>query len=777
MVLRSEALKYTAPFSNQPMIPPVKHRDEMKKHVEEIVVQLSFEVLKLDESGFPLKKQAYEKLVKKGFQNDEFLWLTQLAVDYCDYLIIGNKKPPEQVIPVGVKKVVELYLAQLFNKTKQTSTMLPGAQNYYNSLLKEYPELKREIEAYLLKQGNTLGAKQMSNYYGQPQVQPVQLQDGNWYYPDGRGGYIPAQMQQPTLTNQWDAVQSRRVQQHQQQYYQPQQVAMQQQGFQHQQGWGVNPAQPMSSPAPVQQGGGYAGYNPAAQQNQQQPNGSGFGPYTGGNPPAPQPVAQAQPAQHQPMHAQATTQQRHVDIAPPTTQGQKVQVPRPGTPEAREQNQAPVIVSPAASALMQTYTGYECEYFAAQQGVDGFKMDIPVLFDARHKKGIYVLNNKKSLLGFKTVNYQENDVDYNKHETSQFFAKIREQAAEPNQKKTNGILADIQRKLFIKETLDSVEYRKLEGNVKGDVGDVDLTSPVIIGNPIISNVATHDYITALLEVFPDVDIDKRVVNFEHYQVLTSALTGDLAVEAFKIRRCKDWFQLKEIIASMTLNGLSIQHWSLMNSILTKFVNELLEYRFQIDIKITSFDVDIDELMAMLYKEYDIRNDFNKCCAEICRTALFPHYLDDNEAYVFTDVHNFEIENGVKTIEDTVAKTELEAVKKREEQQSEQGDDTGYAEEEELKLVFIRLSDVTILPIESSVIYLPLPEQDSQWEGGLPVACAVTVESFPQLYNAIHDRVTNSNYRAAEVVFVTRDNIEMHVKKTHTPDVYIISRVA
>ena len=432
------------------MIPPIGYRDKMKPYVEDIVIDLTFEILQWQDSTFPPKQNAFRLLVKKGFQNDEFTWLTQLAVDYCDYVMFKLNNHGDKVIPVAVRKVAELYLARLIKKEGQWATLLPGSQNHYQTLVKELPELERKISEHLSHCGNILGAREMNGQYP-PIGQPYVATDGLTYVFDGQ--YVRQIQAQPATTEQeWQAVQQRRQQQAFYQQPQQQMGYAQPQVTQTQQ-WGPNPtAQPNYGPMTQHQrpgvptSGTYSGYNPNTQPTQST---NGMGPFraqTAVNNPAPQQQAPQNPQTN--MYGQSN--QPHTDLPPPTAAGSKIEVqpeptPRPGTqPKVKEPETPPV-----SEALMRTHSGYECEYFAAQSGADGLRVGPPIIFDSENKKGIYELKNNKAVRGFKLIPYEDDAVDYDKHETSQFFNRVREVAPEPNRKKTAAMLATIQRDMFI----------------------------------------------------------------------------------------------------------------------------------------------------------------------------------------------------------------------------------------------------------------------------------------------------------------------------------------
>ena len=773
MAIQKEwTLNNKTPFKERPMIPPIGYREKMKQHVEDIVVDLTFEILQWKDNTFLPKQKAYGTLVKKGFRNDEFTRLTQFAVDYCDYQMYGLSNHSNKVIPVGVRKVTELYLARLIKKEGLWASLLPGALNHYQTLAKELPELERKISEHLSKVGDILGANDMNQY---PLHQPFRATDGLVYVYDGYNLHqVP---QQPATTEQeWQAMQNRRQQAA---FYRPQtQQAMYQQpmpGYQVQpqntQNWGPNPTGntqlgPMTqhNPNPTGYAGTYAGYNPNQQQTH---SGGGMGPYRGntGTPPPQNNQPQNNQAQPKPQgqpgsgyNPQASSGQRHLDFPSPQPEGSKIETPaeptpRPGTkPKVVETT---TVVEPTPHALMKTHSGFECEYFAAQAGVGGLKVGPPIIFDSTKMKGVYELSPSKAVSGFKLIPYEGDDMDYDKHETAQFFDKVREVANEPNRKKTAAMLANVQRELFVEESLADIEARVIEGNVSGDVGDFDLTKPYILTTAVVGSPDPKLYIQNFKDNTPDIPLEGRVVNFEYISDYKALLEGELAEEAIKIRDCKDWSDLKDILRNMVDLDLPIDVWHYLNGLATDYVNDVLHYRLNLgEVTITSFDTDIDDLVVLLYKNYDLRNDFKQHLAELCQTRLYPHVVDDDAGYSYPDI-----------------------TKEQSERNMDSDEEETVDEPEKLRVALSQLTDVTVLPIESSSIYIPLPQQNDEWAESKPVACTVSEKSFPELYHAIHDRVKYSNYRASHILFITADNALMYIKKTNSPEAYVISRTA
>ena len=191
---------------------------------------------------------------------------------------------------------------------------------------------------------------------------------------------------------------------------------------------------------------------------------------------------------------------------------------------------------------------------------------------------------------------------------------------------------------------------------------------------------------------------------------------------------------------MLEEDLPLYQWKYFNDTATRFINDVLQYRLNLDVVIGSFNIDIDELIAYLYKEHSVRNDFTLFVRELCSTWLFPMNLDQDDVKHFVDAIDLGEDDEVPEADSTVT--------------------------------FVTLTDVTSLPIESSSIYLPVPNNPHDDEA--PVACVVTEESFPELFRAVHDRMTNANIRASQVVFVTRDNVVMYVKKTNSTAAYVLS---
>lgn len=749
---------------DQPMIPPVARRPKMEPFIEDIVGELTFTIIDWEKSSNKYRKNSYEDLVKNGFMNRDFLWLTQFAVDYIDYLMFKKHQEKHEAITHGSAKAIELYLALLIKKSGQLHTELPGVQNYYKARINEYPELTALIREHLSKfEGDILGAKEMQSS-NIPPYQQFYGADGQIYYYDNMGQLMRPSpggtghqgYREPTLTEKWDQVQRSRAagQRYQQPQYQPsyhrghpgygmpQQQGMPQGYPGTQQSWGPNPGYQSPPPPPPTYGnmelgphtGSYSGYS--QQQTGNMPSNNSLGPMTPHTSPSNNPQAQSG--------------QRHIDIPAPQPMGQQtpISTPRPGTTPKEKQAPAPVSLKPVSKKspypnIVKTHAGYECSYFVGDETRESFTAGLPIMFDPSVRKGIYQLDSSKTVIGFKTTNYKEDDVEYGVHETVQFFNKTREEAPTPSKKRTREVLADIQRKLFVKQKLEEIEGTALEGNVSGDE-EIELDSPIYVTQTIQGDLGEKEYLSRL---FAETDIDvgyQNVINYEHILPRDILLTGACAEIAARFKKVDDWYQIKDILTELLDEGLPLYHWAWFNQTATNFVNDVVRYRLNVDLSMDSFDVDIDDMVSVLHSEHEIRNDFTKHVHELCKTWFYPSELDKDAVLYFPGKDDPNVETDDINTGNTVT--------------------------------FVTLTDVTLLPIESSSIYLPIPDKDKEYsEGGLPSACIVTSDSYPTLFAAIQDRVNNANIRVCQVVFVTRDNMVMYIKKTGSDDAYVISR--
>lgn len=730
----------------------------MKAYLEDIVVHLTMCILEWEKAG-PFKRQAYAILIKNGMQNDTFFNLTQLACDYCDYLIFHVREQAERAVINGSDKALELHIALMVEKTGQLKAELPSIQNYYKARINEYPELKRKVMDHLSSYGNNLGAKEMI-----PNQPFIDQNTQQWVMYNNQGQLVycaPPQQQAPSLTQQWDQSHARRqaaqygAQQPQHQPAPP--AVMYNNQGQPMQQWGPNNAVQMQQaqgqmvnsyqqPVPQQpqplgpSAGGYANYNNNPVQNNTAVvnNSAGLGPMVNHNQPL--------------RHPGASSQQRHTDLPAPQTEDKAVPIASTHMPghAPKAAPAAPVVeVKNPLEELVETPSGFECSYSYGNSQLGGVMGSLPILFDVANMKGVYQLDANHNVTGFKLVHYKEKELDYKTHETSQFFNKTRSNADDPSRKETRAMLASIQRKLFVEEKLAEVENEVLVGNVT-NAGDVeyDLSDPLVLVKTLYGRYGETDYIGRMFQNYNTnaklATVTGRVVNFEHMCWNGIDLSNATAEVASRINKVKDWFELNDILNDLVDAGLPLSEWKLLNDIITNFVNDVLAYRLNVDIVIQSFNVDIEELIGVLHKEHGIRNDFVKTLRELTGTALFPINADHEDYIQYIDL-------------------------------PEIGEDDEFDAND--FIIFTTLSDVTVLPMESSSIYIPLPEKDDEWLEAAPVACIVTWESYTELYNAIHDRMTNKNIRASQVVFVTADGVNLYIKKTSSDDAYVVSRVA
>lgn len=723
------------------MIPPVARRLQMDGYLEDIATHLTMTIMEWKKAG-PYKRQAYEILIKNGFNNQEFFDITQEACDYCDYLIYHKYEKPDRCIPIGCEKLLELHIALMIKSTGQLNAELPGVQNYYKSRIQEYPELMRNVREYLLNYGNNLGEEKMNN------GQPFYDNAGNYVQYNQFGQLVYAQP--PLTAEQQHALTMQRRTNSQFQQAAPQQYPVQQNN------WGVNPAPgyvqqqqaPMANSmqqqlpnqyvAPLPPGNNaYSGYN--NNPNAVNPNnGSGLGPITPHNPPSNR------------QHPGASSTQRHTDLPAPAPQGSAPPVapaPMPGfapkaIPEAPAEPAKPV--NPLLQ-LVDTHSGYECTYSYGQENLTGLLALYPILFDVNLQKGIFELDSNKKITNFKLVGYKENEMDYKTHETAQFFNITRAGADTPDKRETRAMLANIQRKLFVEEKLAEVEHDKLEGNVVANEELDDLSNPLIITKTLQSAFGETDFINCLFQAQPDdkslARVKNRVVNFDHMCWNGVDYSGAAGEVVSQIRTVKTWLGLNDILNSLVDVGQPLQHWHSLNTIITDYVNDVLLYQLNIGFTIDSFNVDIDELIKYLLEAHDIRSEFTATLQGLIATSLFP-VNGFNEDY-----HNY------------ITLPEL-------------GEDDEAHDAENL-IIFTTLTDVTVLPIESSSLYLPIPQDKALVIKPDITTVIVTWESYPELFNAIHDRMENKHSRTSHVVFVTADGVNMYIKKTATKNAYIL----
>lgn len=733
------------------MIPPVGRRDQMNGHLEDIVTHLTVTIMDWKKAG-PYKRQAYEILTKNAFNNQSFFEITQEACDYCDYLIFEKHEDASRVIAIGCEKLLELHIALMIKTTGQLNAELPGVQNYYKARIQEYPELMRNVAKHLSTYGNTLGEQEMQN--GQTWFDTA---SGQWVmWQNGQAVYVNAQAPQLTQDQQHAASMARR---NSSQYTQQQPVYQQPpQGYPQPNNWGVNPAvQPYYQQPPNDMVNSYQTQQP----QYAQPIPPGNNTYSGysNNPNVPNlntgtglgPIIPHTPPQTRAPHPGSSAVQRHIDLPAPTTMDNTQPInptQMPGhAPKPIAAATVPTKPVNPLMALVETHSGYECSYSYGQKNLKGILALHPILFDIERDKGIFELDANKKITGFKVVHYKENEVDYRTHETAQFFDKTRAGADTPDKRETRAMLASIQRKLFVEEKLAEIENDVLEGNVTAGADTSDLSNPLILSKTLHSEYGETDYIGCMLHAQPDKAardmVTNRVVNFDHMCWNGIDYSGPAGEVVSRIRTVKTWLGLNDILNDLVDVGEPLVEWRMLNTIITNYINDLLLYHFNIAFTIESFNIDIDELIKYLLDEHQIRTEFTAMLSGLIETSLLPinGFHEDYHHYI-----------------------ELPDL----------GEDDEAHDVENL-IIFTTLTDVTVLPIESSTIYLPYPKDKSITGPITKTTAIVTWESYPELYTAIHDRMENKHKRTAHVVFVTADGINLYIKKTASKDAYVIIR--
>lgn len=432
--------------------------------------------------------------------------------------------------------------------------------------------------------------------------------------------------------------------------------------------------------------------------------------------------------------------QVHNDRAPNNTwdsfeyPAEKVSTPTPAQAPAAA---APAPVPEPVSTLppiVETHSGYEAMY-DNDHDFEGLLSGMPFVFDVANHKGIFILNGRKEVEGFKLAVYKETDVQYEKHETANFYGKRRAGASRPNANDTEQMLAEIQRKAFLAEMLEALEVKD-EGNV---TGSKEVSAEVTyVPKTLYTNLQTHDYIAMVCEELEVEVLPEEIINFE-LETQSPVFKAELKAAALELTQATDWYYLNKALNELVRKGLPLPVWDWLNTHITTYINTSLKYRLGIEVSIGSFNTDIDNLVPYLMNNYKIRESFSELLAPLLREFKISSVnAEDFQRYL--------------------GYTEEEA-------QALEVDEEGF--------MFTQLTDVTILPIESSSLYIPIPNKAQQYDVEKPVHALVTPASYPSLFNCIESRFKYKSIHSTRVVFVTADRQVMRLEKTQTKEAYVL----
>lgn len=746
------------------MLPHQAYRDEHSQPVvltakylhEEIPIitaQVTKELLYWD-TGPDYDRAAFKSISRNGFQNEDYKWAVQMACLYTEYLIRTHRSMLTDAIVTASAKAADFALAVYHHNNLKSFKVMPSniEQKMYN-LLKELPEFSKRIGLTIIDSEHNKGALKMTNMNTLIQVQtqngPITMTVQQALQ---SGVQLPPQMmQQLQPTQQYVTGQP----QFQGQQYQGQPY----QGQQYIQNGGLTPAQiqeqkwqVLNAQRQAQQMASQYGnqtMQPAANMMGQQAAGHVMGSYQQYNQQQSQMQVPGAPADANSGVGgtiSVGTNEPTQNAAPVVTRTTTPTANWWGedTPSSQPQAQAPV--APVVTSLLEpTTTGYSYPYSFPTRISTNDEVDLeqaarfPVVYDSELYSGYWLLNRNKNVIGF-TVKEKE-VMDYDKHDVAQYFSRQRTDKVTIDKQKTIKLLADVQKKAFIAQRLDEIEPEsEVEGNVTPAKEAYKFGDPIEIPRLMIGETTTYDYCIRLLMIDNISDemrdaMQSSVVNYEHQYMQPFVLGQPFSNTLLDLKKSKRYSDILEVMDGLAeLEGVEYC-WQYINRTTTEYINKLLKYRYKLTIEIQSFYLDYEDLVEYLDTNHGFATAFNETAQELLQSALYPYSREDE---VF---------------------------------------DATWEDTDEISVSFGILSDVTILPILSDEINIPVPvptDADTT-ELKLRQTAVVSNMSYPELYRAIRHRVTNADPRASRIVFGTKDGEFFFVQKSMKDTAYIITR--
>lgn len=736
---------------SQPVVLTAKY---LYEEIPIITAQVTKELMFWD-TGPDYDRAAYKYLSRNGFQNEDYKWTVQMACLYTEYLIRTKRATIRDAVVTASAKATDFALAMYHHHNLKSFKVMPSniEQKMYN-LLKELPEFSKQIGLSIVDSEYNKGALKMSNMNTLINVQtPNGIVSMTVQQALASGVQLPPQllqqMQMQVPQQQYVTGQP----QFQQQQYQGQQY----QGQQYVQGGGLTPAQIQEQKWQVLNATRQAQqmtnqYN----QQQQQPAANMMGQMAAGNVMG----TYQQYNQQQQMQMPGAPADTNAGVGGTLSTGTTAPVQPPTVTKATttpsqwwgsDVPEEPQVEPPVAQVIVesvvleQTATGYLYPYsyptrVDMNSGLDLEQASMyPVVFDSDIYSGYWMLNRNKLVIGF-TV--KENDVmDYDKHDVAQYFSRQRKAASTIDKKKTIKLLADVQKKAFIAQRLDEIEPEtEVEGNVTPAEDAYVFGDPIEIPRLMLGETTTYDYCIRLLmvdelsEQMQDA-IQLSVVNYEHQYMQPLVLGHPYAETLLDLKKSKRYSDILEIMDGLADLDSAEYCWQYINRTTTEFINKLLKYRYKLTIEIQSFYLDYEDLVEYLDDNHGFATAFNETAVELLQSALYPYSKDD------------------EVFDETWSDTDTSTVS------------------------FGILSDVTILPILSDEINIPVPVPTDADTAELKLrhTAVVTNKSYPELYRAIKHRVTNADPRASRIAFGTKDGEFFFVQKTLKDTAYIITR--
>lgn len=732
-------------FGDRHSQPAVNTSRNLEEHVPIITAYVTDRVLKWND-GPDYDKQAYKIISRNGFQNDDYKWLVQLACLYIELLMRTQYAQLDDAITAGCAKAADFILAQLLHRTLKSFNILPAnVAELTTTLLRELPvlavDLGISISAGIDNQGidmtdpnqivnvNTpngvmtmtvaqavslgLMAPPQMQVMHQPQFQTGPAGGQQYHQPQYQPQLTPQQIQE----YKWQQLQAGRQQQAQQQAFQQNQMPAANM-------MGQQAAGTMMDP--------YQQYN-NQQNNQNLNNGGNGGAGQAIVPPSGTPIVPNGAGPNVTRSTSSTDTWYEAGTGTDSTSVESTVAQTRAVPE-------PTVTS---DVLIPTTNGYLYPYTYPSEVVENPEINLeqfvlfPMVYDADTHRGLWVLNKHKEVVGFTIKELV--GMDYDKHNVAQYFAAQRSHDSVIDKKRTLKLLADVQKKAYIAEKLEIIEpmYDE-EGNVvpSKDANVYKFGDPIEIPKLLIGENTTYDYSLRLLRVEglgQDIHeaMDEAVINYEHQYLQPVVIGEPYASIAMKLKSARTYVDIMRVLDELLeCDGIEYT-WQYINRTVTEFINNMLQFRFKTTITIQSFYIDYGDLVDYMDESYGNSTMFNATAQELIGSALYPYSKDDE---VFDSTWN----DGV-----TVG--------------------------------FGILSDVTILPIVSDEIHIPIPVPDGDTEVNTRQAAVVSSKSYPELYSAIKHRVLNADARASRIVFGTKDGEFFFVHKSIGDSSYVITR--
>lgn len=724
---------------SQPTVVAARHLEE---HVPIITAIATDKVMKWD-NGPDYDKQAYKTISRSGFQNDDYKWLVQLACLFAEFLMRTKRLQLDDAIDEGCSKAADFLLAQILHRNLKSFKILPAnVAEMTTNLLRALPQLSIDFNLSLSGGINNQGIDMTD----MNQLVNVNTPNGVMTMPYGQaiqlGLAAPPQMQPQFQTAPVPG-------QHynQQMGYQQQLTPAQVQEYKWQQLQAMRQNQGQQMPAANmmgQQAGGTMmpiNYNQNTQTNMGSTTNGGVGQPI--MPQEQQSNVQMPPGQNQGGTPIVTKTTSSVDAwyqTNPNVDSASVE----STVEQARPNVIPAATAGWVESLIPTATGYLYPYnFPTRVDMNsGLDMDqatmYPVMFDSTVSKGMWVINKHKDVVNFTVQELKA--MEYDKHDVAQYFSAQRNADAKIDKKRTMKLLADVQKKAYIAERLDTIEPMYDEEGTVVPANDkvYRFGDPIEIPKLLIGENTTYDYSLRLLRVEGLGDemheaMEDAVVNYEHQYLQPVVIGEPFATIALKLKKARFYKDILDVLEELHEHEGLVYAWQYINRTATEYINKLLAYRFRLSVEIQSFYLDYDELVDHLDENYGISALFTSSAQELISSALYPYSADDE---VFDE-----------TWKDGVC------------------------------VAFGILSDVTILPILSDEINLPVPvpEDANASELKMRSSALVSNRSYPELFRAIKHRVSNADPRASRIAFGTKDGEFFFVQKTSNETSFIITR--